>query len=340
MDSFNIVVATPAFDKSLPHADKENIRRINEVSPKIKVKDASAMMIAASRGNNSEKMRLDDILAEADVIFGSGLILPRDLLSRAPRLKWLQLMSAGADRLRDTEIWQSKVTITGVSGIHASPIGEFVLGFMFMFAKGMPLCFQMKQKRELQRYTPHLLRDKTVGVVGLGHIGSEVARLSKSFGMKVIATRRTVKKAGKAKNVDLMLPQAQMKEMLSKSDYVVLTVPLTPETRHIISETELGSMKPSTYIINVGRGGLIDEEALIRALDEKKIAGAGLDVTATEPLPKNSRLWDMDNVILSPHVSGGMEDYMGQATELFCDNIHRYLEGKKLRNVIDRKKGY
>jgi phosphoglycerate dehydrogenase-like enzyme len=340
MNSLTIVVVTPAFDKSLPHSDNENIRRIAEVSPKIRVMDASAMMMAEHRGDNSEKESLDNMLAEADVIFGFGLMLPKDLLSRAPKLKWLQLMSAGADRLRDTEIWQSNVTITGVSGINASAIGEFVLGFMFMFAKGMPLCFQMKQKRELQRYTPHLLHDKTVGIVGLGHIGSEVARLSKAFGMKVIATRRSVRKGGKAKNVDLMLPQTQMREMLSKSDYVVLSVPLTPETRHIIGEAELWSMKPDSHIINVGRGGLIDEEALIRALDEKKIAGAGLDVTATEPLPKNSRLWNMDNVILSPHVSGGMEDYMGQATELFSDNIHRYLEGKKLRNVVDRKKGY
>jgi len=340
MDSLNVVIVTPVFDKSLPHADKEEIRRINGVSPKIKVKDASAMMIAASRGNNSEKMKLDDILAKADVIFGSGLILPGDLLSRAPKLKWLQLLSAGVDRFRETEIWQSKVIITGVSGIHAGPIGEFVLGFMLMLAKNMPLCFQMKQKHELQRYTPSLLRDKTVGIVGLGHIGSEVARLAKSFGMKVIATRRSAKQVGKAKNVDLLLPQTQMKEMLGKSDYLVLSVPLTPETRHIISEAELKSMKPSAYIINIGRGDLIDEEALIRALDEKKVAGAGLDVTAIEPLPKDSRLWDIDNVILSPHVSGGMEEYMSRATELFCDNIRRYLDGKKLHNVIDRKKGY
>jgi phosphoglycerate dehydrogenase-like enzyme len=340
MDSLNIVVATPAFDKSLPRSDNENIRRITEVSPKIIIKDASAMMMTERRGDNSEKENLDNMLAEADVIFGFGLMLPKDLLSRAPKLKWLQLMSAGADRLRDTEIWQSKVTITGVSGIHSRPIGEFVLGFMLMFAKSMPMCFQMKQKRELQRYTPYLLRNKTVGIVGLGHIGSEVARLSKSFGMKVIATRRSARKVGKAKNVDLMLPQAQMKEMLGKSDYVVLSVPLTPETRHIISETELRSMKQSAYIINVGRGGLIDEEMLIHVLDERKIAGAALDVTAIEPLPKDSRLWDMDNVILSPHVSGNMEDYMEQATGLFCDNIHRYLEGKKLRNIIDRKKGY
>ena len=167
MDSLNVVVMIPAFGKSWPHADNGSISHITEVSPKIKVADASAMMMAGFRGDNSEKEKLDNILAEADVIFGSGLILPKDLLSRGPKLKWLQMMSAGVDRLRDTEIWQSKVTITGVSGIHASPIGEFVLGFMLMFAKGMPQCFQMKQKREWKRYTPHLLRDKTVGVVGL-----------------------------------------------------------------------------------------------------------------------------------------------------------------------------
>src|SRR5512136_2767901 len=123
MDSLKIVVVTPAFDKSLPHSDNENIRRITMVNPKIKVKDASTMMMAEHRGDNSAKESLDTILAEADVVFGFGLMLPKDLLSRAPRLKWLQLMSAGADRLRDTEIWQSKVTITGVSGIHASAIG-------------------------------------------------------------------------------------------------------------------------------------------------------------------------------------------------------------------------
>jgi D-2-hydroxyacid dehydrogenase (NADP+) len=120
----------------------------------------------------------------------------------------------------------------------------------------------------------------------------------------------------------------------------VLSVPLTNETYRIIGEAELKAMKPTAYLINIGRGNLVDEEALIRALDEKRIAGAGLDVTATEPLPAESRLWDFDNVILSPHVAGGMEDYMMQATELFCENLGRYLNGKKLLNVIDRKKGY
>jgi phosphoglycerate dehydrogenase-like enzyme len=214
------------------------------------------------------------------------------------------------------------------------------MGFILMFAKGMPLCFRMQQKHEWQRYMPHLLYGKTVGIMGLGHIGSEVARLSRAFGMKVIATRRSAKKPGKARNVDLLLPQSQVRKMLAESDYVVLALPLTPETRHIIGEAEFASMKPGAFIINIGRGSLIDENALIRALDDKKIAGAGLDVTAPEPLPKESRLWDMENVIISPHVSGGMEDYTGRATALFCENLRRYINGKKLINIIDRKKGY
>jgi phosphoglycerate dehydrogenase-like enzyme len=128
--------------------------------------------------------------------------------------------------------------------------------------------------------------------------------------------------------------------MLAESDYVALCVPLTPETHHIIGEAELKAMKPTSYVINIGRGNLIDEEALIRALDEKRIAGAGLDVTAIEPLPADSRLWDFENVILTPHVAGGMEDYMMRAADLFCDNLRRYLAGKKLLNVINRKRGY
>jgi phosphoglycerate dehydrogenase-like enzyme len=338
MESLNILVVTPSFDKSLPHADDEILRLIRAVSPKIKVKDGSVLIMAEFRGDNSKKAELDAMLAETEVLF--GFIPPQDITARAPKLKWFQATSAGVDRHRDTEIWQSRVTITGVSGIHATPIGEFVLGLMLMFVKDTPRSFQMKQKREWQRYAPRVLRGKTVGIVGLGHIGAEVARLSKAFGMRVTATRRSAKKEGKARNVDLLLPQSRLREMLAGSDFVVLCVPLTPETRHIIGEAELKAMKPNACIINIGRGNLIDEEALIRALDEKRIAGAGLDVTAVEPLPKESRLWDFDNVILSPHVSGGMEDYMLRAADLFCENLRRYLEGKKLLNLVDRKKGY
>ncbi len=338
MKTLNVLVVTPSFDKGLPHADEELMKRIRSVSSKIKITDASQLLFAEIQGDNSKKEELDALLDEAEVLF--GFIPPKNIITRAPHLRWFQTTSAGVDRHQGTEIWNSKVIITGASGIHATPIGEFVIGLMLMFAKNTPLSFKMMQTREWQRYMSGTLRGKTVGIVGLGHIGEEVARLSKAFGMKVIATRRSAKAAGKAKNVDLLLPTSRMKELLAQSDYVAITLPLTPETKHIIGEAELKAMKPTAYIMNIGRGSLIDQEALTKALEEKRIAGAGLDVTVPEPLPKESKLWDFENVILSPHISGGMEDYMLQATDLFCENLKRYLGGKKLLNVVDKKKGY
>jgi phosphoglycerate dehydrogenase-like enzyme len=338
MKALNVLVATPSFDRSLPHADDDVMRVIRAAAPGIKVTDGSMLVMAEFNGDNSKKAELDALLAETDVLF--GFIPPKDILKRAPNLKWFQVTSAGVDRHQGTEIWRSKIIITGVSGIHATPIGEFVLGLMLMFAKNTSLGFRMMQTHKWERYAAGTLRGKTVGIVGLGHIGAEVARLSKACGMKVIATRRSTKQAGKAKNVDLLLPTTRMQEMLKESDYVAVCCPLTPETRHIIGPVELKAMKPAARIINIGRGDLIDEEALIRALKTKQIGGAGLDVTAKEPLPLESPLWGMDNVILSPHVAGGMEDYMLRAAELFADNLRRYLDGKKLRNVVNRKKGY
>ena len=338
MKTLNVLVVTPAFERSTRHADEECLRLIRAVNPRIRVKDGAALAVAEFNGDNSKKEELDALLAWADVIF--GLFAPPNTIARAPKLKWIQVISAGVDRWMDTDVWQSRVIITGVSGIHATPIGEFVMALMLMFAKNTPLGFKMMKTRLWRRYPTGTLRGKTVGIVGLGHIGREIARLSKAFGMNVIATRRSTKQPGKARHVDLLLPQAHMKNMLGKSDYVVLCVPLTQDTFHIIGEAEFKAMKPTACLINIGRGRLIDEEALVRALDEKLIAGAGLDVTYAEPLPKKSRLWLFNNVILSPHVSGGMEDYLLRATQVFCENLRRYLNEKRLLNVIDRKKGY
>ncbi len=338
MESLNVLVVTPDFERSISHADKECLRLIRAVSSRIKVKDGAALAEAERRGDHSKKEELNALLAQADVVF--GLFALPDLIARAPNLKWIQVISAGVDRWIDTDVWQSRVMITGVSGIHATPIGEFVIALMLMFAKNAPLSFKMMRTRRWRRYPTQTLRGKTVGIVGLGHIGREVARLSRQFGMKTIATRRSTRQPGKARNVDLLLPQASVKQLLAHSDYIVLSVPLTSQTRHIIGESELKAMKTTACLINIGRGQLIDEVALIRALDEKRIAGAGLDVTYAEPLPEESRLWKFDNVILSPHISGGMENYLLRATEVFCENLRRYLKGKKLLNVVDRKRGY
>jgi phosphoglycerate dehydrogenase-like enzyme len=338
MKHLNILVATPSFEKSMPHADADVMQAIRAASPDVKVTDASPLITAELRGDNSHRKEIDALLADTDVLF--GFIAPPDILKRAPHLKWFQVTSAGVDRHQGTEIWNSDIILTGVSGIHATPIGEFVMGLMLMFAKNTPQGFKMMQAHKWDRYASGTLRGKTVGIVGLGNIGGEVARLSKAFKMRVIGTRRSATQEGKARNVDLLLPSSRMNEMLSQSDYVAVCCPLTPETRHIIGEEALKAMKPTAYIMNIGRGPLIDEAALVKALKKKQIAGAGLDVTEQEPLPSDSPLWGLDNVILSPHVSGGMEDYMLRAAELFADNLKRYLAGKKLVNMVNRKRGY
>jgi phosphoglycerate dehydrogenase-like enzyme len=330
MQTVNILVIAPI--------GEECLKQITAISPRVKVYDVFELSRADYRGDPAAQEQFDALLADAEVIF--AFRLPRDVLARAPKLKWIQVMSAGVDRFLAGELRQSSVMLTNVSGIHATPIAEFVISFMLMFVKQAPLYFDLKQKKRWQRVTPAVLRSKTVGIVGLGSIGREVARLSKAFGMRVIATRRSAKSGMRARNVDLMLPREQLPQLLSDSDFVAITLPLTPETEKLIGETELRAMKPTAYLINIGRGRIIDEEALIRALSEGWIAGAGLDVFATEPLPTESKLWELPNVILSHHVSGGMEDYNVEATELFCENLKRYLEGKRLLTLVGKKRGY
>ncbi len=330
MESINVLVTSVIGDECL--------QQIAEVSPNIKLTDVSGLLRAENGGDPVSKEKLDDLLSQAEVIF--GLRLPQNVVARAPRLKWIQTMSAGVDRFLDTEMVESPVILTNVSGIHATPIGEFVLGLMLMFAKNAPLHFQLQQKKQWKRLPPSILRSKTVGIVGLGSIGKEVARLAKAFGMRVLATRRSAKREGRARNVDIMLPSSQLCRLLAESDFVVLAVPVTPETNKLIGEKELRAMKSTAYLINISRGEIVDEEALIHALDEHWIAGAGLDVFATEPLPTDSRLWELPNVIFSPHIAGGMVDYATRATERFVENLERYVDGRTLLNVVDKKRGY
>lgn len=330
MESVNVLVASSIGDGCL--------RQIAAVSPRVKLVDAADLARAERRGDFSGKGQLDVLLADAEVIF--GIVLPRDVTARAPKLKWVQMMTAGVDRFLDSEFRESSVIMTTVSGIHGTQISEFILGLMLMFAKEAPLCFYLKQKKQWARLIPAVLRSKTLGIVGLGSIGGEVARLAKAFGMRVLATRRTAKQSGRARNVDMLLPRQQLTQLLSDSDFVVLTLPFTTESDKLIGERELRAMKSTAYLINISRGGIVDEEALIHALEEKWIAGAGLDVFATEPLPADSKLWELPNVIFSPHIAGAREDYAVHATGLFCENLSRYLDGKKMLNVLDRKKGY
>jgi len=312
-------------------------RLIKNVDPRIKLIDVADLSRADYLGDPIAKEKLDVILAEAEIIY--GLSTSHRFLTRAPKLKWVQSVSAGIDTFLIPEYLNRDIILTGTSGIHSAAIGEFILTTMLMFAKKAPHCFEMKQRKEWQEFTPGVLHGKTVGIIGLGDIGQEVARLSQAFGMKVIAIRRSIR-TGHARNVDILYSSDQLQKLLSESDFIVLCLPLTPETNKLIGAKELRMMKPTAYIINISRGPIIDEPALIKALEKNKIAGAGLDVFAMEPLLQDNTLWTLTNVIYSPHIAGWMEDYAERSAAVFCANLKRYLEGKKMLNVFNKKRGY
>lgn len=330
-ESVNVLVSIPISETSLRG---DWLSQIAATSLKIKARDVSSLVSAEARGNLSSKEQLDALLAEAEVIYGRKF--PKNLIARAPKLKWIQIMSAGVDTLT-TDIMRSQVILTSSRGINATAVSEVILERMLMFAKQAPLCFRLKQEKQWSSFIPTELHFKIVGILGLGSIGQKVARLAKAFGMRVVAI--DVKRV-KARCVDVVLSPKQLNQLLSESDFVVITLPLTPATQGLIGEGEFQIMKPTAYLINTARGAIVDEEALIHALDEHWISGAGLDVFAIEPLPIDSRLWGLPNVIFSPHIAGGSEDRDTRMTELFCENLRRYVNGKKLLNVINKKRGF
>jgi D-2-hydroxyacid dehydrogenase (NADP+) len=322
-------------------------RQIAALDPRLRVFYAAEQIAAETKisrrftdkvPKESPDVDLDSLLQEAEVIY--GLRFPENILERAPHLKWVQTLSAGVDRLLGTRLWQSNVILTNAGGIHAIPMREHVLCMMLMFMRQAHVYFANQQNRVWDRHTPDQLYGKTLGVVGLGRIGGMIAQAAKAFGMRVVATRRSATGFGTSRLGDVLYPADKLLEMLAESDFVVVSVALTENTRKLIGERELRVMKPTAYMINVARGSVIDEAALTRALKEGWIAGAGLDVFEREPLPQDSELWTMPNVIITPHVAGGMPDYDARALEVFCENLRRYLAGQPLMNVIDRVRGY
>jgi phosphoglycerate dehydrogenase-like enzyme len=282
---------------------------------------------------------LEDTMREADVIY--TLRLPQNLAERSPKLKWVQFISAGVESVREASTLGSDVLVTNASGCHAIPIAEHVLGFMLMLAKQTRRYLASQQAKNWDRFFPEELGGKTMGIVGLGSIGREVARIAKALRMKVLATRRsTTKRESGVEGVDDIYPASELTLMFPECDYVVVSVPLTPETTKMIGERELRAMKPSAYFINIARGKVVDQPILIKALKEGWIAGAAIDVTDPEPLPPESELWDVPNLIITAHIAGGTYGTGYRAVQLFRDNLKRYLAGEKLVNIIDRARGY
>jgi len=282
--------------------------------------------------------------------------LPTNVLNLAPGLRWVQLHSAGVDHLAGDPILNSAVAVTTTSGIHATPIAEYVLASILAHRWQVPLWTQCQREHRWPAGRWELLsrpelRGSTLGVVGYGSIGREVARLGRAFGMRVVACRRSAGRAEQGYAVEgtgdpqgtvpeRFYPLEALHDLLAVSDYVVLAVPSTPATFHLIDESALRAMKPSAFLVNISRGAVVDESALACALRKGWIAGAGLDVYEQEPLPPESPLWDLKNALLSPHVASFSPDYDRRAVALFAQNLERYLAGLPLLNLVDKTRGY
>ena len=277
-------------------------------------------------------------VGEAEVIFGTGL--PKNILELAPNLKWVHAYAAGVDSLAGTGLLEGSVSLTSSKGINGPPIAEFCLMFMLMNEKDMVKRIGAQACREWTRYSNGLLAGKTVGVIGLGTIGSSVAQRSAACDMRVLATRRTLVPGQVVPGVDQVFPSNRLSDMLAQSDYVVVAVSLTGETRGMIGQAQFEAVKPGAFFINVSRGEVVDEAALLDALKSGRLGGAALDVFTQEPLPDDSEFWGLPNVIVTPHNTGGLNDYNDRATRFFCENLRRYLDGQPLESTIDPVKGY
>jgi len=315
---------------------------------------SSRLNIVVRKASSAEDIP-EDIWQQVDILYSAG-VLPSP--EQAPNLKWIQFHSAGIDRLVSEPILQQGSVIgTTLSGAHAPQMGEYVL--MMLLASGHKFPGLLEQKRKsnwprdrFERFLPLELHGSTVGIVGYGSIGREVARLLQPFNATILAAKwnaMQIKDSGYLQPglgdsggefPHRIYPFQALKAMLAECDFVVVAVPLTPDTQSLIGAEELAVMKSTAFIVDVSRGGVIDHIALIRALKDKKIAGAALDVFPEEPLPQDSPLWKFPNVILSPHISGNSPHYHQRAVALFAENLSRYLAGESLYNQLDVTRGY
>lgn len=280
------------------------------------------------------------LLARTDVLFTNGRVPEPEAV---PNLRWVQGNWAGVDTVIDAPLFAGgRVLLTTASGVHAINMAEHALMMMLALAHRMPEFFDMMAKRRWQRearpYMPMELRDAALGLIGFGAIGREIARMAQALGMRVSALRRSP--SAEAQDGVTFFSRERLHELLGQSDFVVVVTPLTPDTRQLLDARALAAMKPGSYLVNIGRGAVIDESALIDALRAGPVAGAALDVFAVEPLPAESALWTLSNVILSPHVSGITPRYEQRVMAIFADNLRRFLGGQPLLNQVDFTRGY
>ena len=324
----------------------EFIARMETFDPRVSVRAGTIALQRFFRGELPEDPAIvaaahaesADLLRDCEIIVGWGR-LPLPALAMAPALRLLQMTSAGVDKL-DPAVWE-QVTVCNGNGISAEPIAEHVIMMLLMLARNAPHLLRRQREHVWDRgVSGREIAGMTLAIVGMGAIGSAVARRARALGLRVLAVRRSATRRAADGCADEVYPPDELLRVLAQADAVVLATPLTAETRGLIGAAELAAMPPGSYLVNVARGAVVDEPALIAALAEGRLGGAALDVVAQEPLPPESPLWEMENVIITPHSATRSDRSSERMAEFVCANLRRYLDGEPLQNVVDPRRGY
>jgi phosphoglycerate dehydrogenase-like enzyme len=281
--------------------------------------------------------------SEADVILNGEFKDPQLLKSTFPlatRVRWVHTLSAGVEHVLSPEIIASPVPLTNGRGVFRRPLAEWAVGAMLYFMYDYRRLVRQQEAGVWADFDIEELGDKVIGIVGYGEIGRAVAERAKPFGCKIVALRRNPKNSADDPLIDRAYGPSQIDEMLAACDFVVAAAPATPETRGLVGPAQIAALKPSAVVINIGRGPVIDEPALIAALESKKIRGAALDVFTVEPLPPDHAFFKLQNVLLSPHSADHTAGWRDRAVQCFLDNFARFAKGEPLENVVDKHAGY
>ena len=298
---------------------------------------------AARERSRTEEAEWDGCLARATILFDFDRTHLSDLPERAPNVRWIQATSAGIGQLVHEHEYAARMphtVFTTARGVHAIPLAEFAGMAMLIHSRRLLHALREQRRKHWERYAGTDLEGRTAVVVGLGAVGTEVARVAQALGLRVVGVKRHPETAADEPPVDILIGPAELPAHLPKADFLILIAPHTDETEGMIGEKELAALPAGAALINIGRGALVDEPALVAALESRHLGGAYLDVFAEEPLPTDSRLWDMPNVLVSPHSGSTSDRENGRIVDLFCENLRRYLAGEAMLNVLDTQRLY
>ena len=302
--------------------DSESVEAIQRTAPGAKVVAPTKKDLATE-------------LTDAEIFYGFHA---PEIFRGAEKLCWIQSSAAGLDAMVDAALIERDLTITNASGVHAPQVVEAAWALTLAATRSLPTYFRQQQEHRWECSTHFDLNGATAGIVGLGGIGRQYAQVAAAFGMRVLAV--DAHKPPQPDTVEALWPLERLDEMLAIADVVLISCPATKETHHLINAERLACMKPTAFLVNIARGDILEEVSLAEALRTSRIAGAGIDVCASEPLPPESMLWDVPNLIISPHCAGLSPNRRRQLTEFFCRNLRRYLDGEALLNVVDPRIGY